>query len=115
MGFFSKSSDEQQYADAHEKVTGTSHKAELSHELIAGAAAYAAAKAFEKHESKDGPPSHAQAKEIIAGVTGAFIDRIFETKGLDAIDKERTKRDAQKKAEAQIEPNYNASGNFVGK
>jgi Protein of unknown function (DUF3759) len=31
----------------------------------------------------NGPPdSHAKAKEILAGLTGAFVDRIVETKGV---------------------------------
>jgi hypothetical protein len=55
----------------------------LSHELIAAAASYEAAKAYEKHCEVNGKPdSHAKAKEILAGFTGAFIDRMVETKGV---------------------------------
>ncbi|KAI6106871.1 hypothetical protein EDD16DRAFT_1899137 [Pisolithus croceorrhizus] len=51
-------------------------QAKLSHELIAGAAAYEAAKAYENHKARNGEPSsHAQAKELLAGFAGAFIDR----------------------------------------
>ncbi|KAG8902656.1 hypothetical protein FRC01_009521 [Tulasnella sp. 417] len=107
MGFFSSSEDEQTWKTAHQQVTSAGHKAELSHELIAGAAAYEAAKAWEKHQEDNGaPPSHAKAKELLAGAIGAFIDREAETKGHDWLDREKAKRDAQKQAEEQLATNY---------
>nr|VWO97756.1 Patatin-like phospholipase domain-containing protein (EC [Ganoderma boninense] len=97
MGFFHHESDE---AQAYEQVTNAPHKAELSHELIAAAASYEAAKAYEQHVAKNGKPdSHAKAKELMAGFAGAFIDRMVETKGLDFIDKERAKAHSQEKVE----------------
>jgi hypothetical protein len=45
--------------------------------------------------SKGPPPSHQKAKEILAGFAGAFIDREVETKGLDFIDREQARRQAQ--------------------
>jgi len=100
MGWFSHDSEE---AQAHEQVTNAGHKASLSHELIASAASYAAAHAYEKHVEKEGKPvNHAKALELVAGLTGGFIDRIVETKGLDFIDKEKVKHDAQKKTEAKL-------------
>ena len=42
------------HADAHNEVMNAPHKASLSHELIAGAAAYEAAKAYEDHVQKNG-------------------------------------------------------------
>jgi hypothetical protein len=41
------------------------------------------------------PQSHEEAKEIMAGFAGAFIDREVETKGLDFIDREKAKRHSQ--------------------
>lgn len=43
-----------QFSDNHAEFTGSEHKAELSHELIAGAASYEAAKAYEKHVAENG-------------------------------------------------------------
>ncbi|KAG8953663.1 hypothetical protein FRC04_001867 [Tulasnella sp. 424] len=107
MGFWNNDSDQQQAADAYDQVTNAPHKAELSHELIAAAASYEASKAYEKHEAENGqPPSHAEAKELIAAVGGGFIDRLVETKGLDFVDRERAKRQAQQQAEDQISSNY---------
>ncbi|KAJ7498845.1 hypothetical protein FB451DRAFT_1203232 [Mycena latifolia] len=97
-------SDEQA---AYEEVINVSpdddkHKAKLSHELIAGAAAYEAAKKYEEHCAANGKPdSHAKAKELIAAFSAAFVDRMVETKGLDAIDKEKAKHEAKKRAEEQ--------------
>ncbi|KZV64597.1 CipC-like protein [Peniophora sp. CONT] len=94
MGWFDSDSNE---AQAYDQVTNAPHKAELSHELIAAAASYEAAKAYEKHVAANGKPdSHAQAKELLAGFSGAFIDRMVETKGLDFVDKEETKYKAHK-------------------
>jgi len=100
--------DEKTWKTAHEQVTGGKHKAELSHELIAAAASYEAAKAWEAHHAKEGgkPSSHEKAKELFAGVIGAFVDREVETRGLDFIDKEKAKREARRQAEEQLARHY---------
>ncbi|GFF94071.1 phosphoglycerate mutase family protein [Aspergillus udagawae] len=92
MGWFSADSDQ---AQAYDQYQSMPHEAKISHELIAAAASYEAAKAYENHVAENGPPpSHEKAKEILAGLAGAFIDRDVETKGLDFIDREEAKRDA---------------------
>ncbi|KDN41766.1 hypothetical protein RSAG8_07297, partial [Rhizoctonia solani AG-8 WAC10335] len=97
MGWFSEDSDQ---AQAYDQVTQRPHEASWTHELIAGAAAYEAAQAYEDHVAENGqPPDHARAKEILAGITGAIVDREVETRGLDFIDRERAKRHAQEQAE----------------
>ncbi|KAL6835037.1 hypothetical protein V8C40DRAFT_261703 [Trichoderma camerunense] len=94
-------------AQAYEEVTQRPHEAKWSHELIGGAAAYEAAKAYEDHVAQNGhPDEHAQAKEILAGAIGFFVDREVETKGLDFIDRERAKRHAQEQAEQQLNNQY---------
>ncbi|KAF9485320.1 CipC-like protein [Pholiota conissans] len=93
MGWFD---DDSNQSAAYDQVVNAPHKAELSHELIAAAASYEAAKAYEKHVEENGKPdSHAKAKEILAGLSGAFIDRIVETKGLDFVDREKAKHHAK--------------------
>ncbi|KAF7317406.1 hypothetical protein HMN09_00476900 [Mycena chlorophos] len=100
MPFFHHESDE---AQAYEQVTQAPHKAALSHELIAAAASYEAAKAYEKHCAANGKPdNHAKAKELMAGFAGMFIDRIVETKGLDYVDKQKAKKHAHEKHEEVI-------------
>ncbi|KAJ8585736.1 hypothetical protein M405DRAFT_824410 [Rhizopogon salebrosus TDB-379] len=91
-------------AQAHQQVTGGGHTAKLSHELLAAAASYEAAKAYEKHVEKNGKPAnHAKAVELLAGFTGAFIDRVAETKGMDEVDKQRAKHAAHERAKGSLE------------
>ncbi|KAJ5191629.1 uncharacterized protein N7498_010614 [Penicillium cinerascens] len=95
MGWFSDSSDQ---ASAYDQLLNTPDRAKLPDELIAAAASYEAAKAYENHCAENGkltirgikatrvtcagkPGSHAEAKELLGAVAGAFIDRIVETKG----------------------------------
>ncbi|KAE8414265.1 hypothetical protein BDV36DRAFT_299179 [Aspergillus pseudocaelatus] len=123
--------DNSDQADAYNQVTQSPHKAELSHELLGATASYEAMKAYEKHCAANGtvdsypilpsderqyrinhrlqekPDSHAEAKELIAGFAGAFLDRVIETKGLDYIDKKKAQREAQNHVdEVVVEDNY---------
>ncbi|KAJ7700149.1 hypothetical protein B0H17DRAFT_1048798 [Mycena rosella] len=102
MPFWHHHDDEKAY---HEVLaTEPEHKAKISHELIAGAAAFEAAKKYEEHCKANGKPeSHAMAKELIAGFTGAFIDRMVETKGLDELDTQKAKHEAAKRAHERSE------------
>ncbi|KAF8968592.1 putative phosphoglycerate mutase family protein [Flammula alnicola] len=103
MGWFSDDSDQ---AQAYGQVQSGENQASWSHELIAGAASYEAAKAYEKHCDENGQPaSHQEAKELLAGLTGAIVDREFETRGLDFIDREKAKRHAQQQAEQGLADN----------
>lgn len=112
-------------------MTNRPHEAKWSHELIGGAAAYEAMKAYEDHEARNGIPTHpittshtpctqyqstnailflclgkidnhAKAKEVVAGLIGAFVDREVETKGLDFIDREKAKHHARERAEESM-------------
>ncbi|KAJ5896987.1 uncharacterized protein N7473_006386 [Penicillium subrubescens] len=100
MGFFDNDSEEYRH---HEQVTNRPHEAKWSHELIGGAAAYEAMKAYEDHEARNGKiDNHAKAKEVVAGLIGAFVDREVETRGLDYIDREKAKRHARERAEESM-------------
>ncbi|KAG8214353.1 hypothetical protein J3R82DRAFT_9324 [Butyriboletus roseoflavus] len=82
--------------DAYNQVVNAPHKAKLSHELIAAAASFEAMKTWNEHKTKNGEQvNHAMAKEILAAASGAFIDRMIETKGLDAIDKYKVKQQSE--------------------
>ncbi|KAJ7148607.1 hypothetical protein C8R46DRAFT_1044681 [Mycena filopes] len=105
MGFFSQDSNE---ANAYNQLEGNKHQSDISHQLLAGAASFAAAREYEKHCEKNGKPqSHAEAKELLAGFAGAFIDREIETRGLDAIDKEKAKREAHNNAANKVASDFN--------
>ncbi|KAJ7066950.1 hypothetical protein C8F01DRAFT_1119726 [Mycena amicta] len=114
MGFFSSDSSE---AQAYDEYNGK-HKTDISHQLLAGAASFVAAREYEKHVAANGKPtSHAEAKELLyvligpiavsdpscsAGFAGAFIDREVETHGLDFVDKEKAKYEAHKAASDRV-------------
>ncbi|CAN6597907.1 hypothetical protein TRVA0_001S05028 [Trichomonascus vanleenenianus] len=86
---------------------GEQHESKFSHELVSGAASFAAMKVFEDRQRRDGKPvSHQFAKEALAGIAGAEVDKLFETKGLDFLDRERAKRDAQQLAEQHYDNHY---------
>lgn len=46
---------------------------------------------------------------MIAGIAGAEVDKLFETKGLDYLDKEKAQHHAKKQAEHLYEQQY---GNY---
>ncbi|EJT97141.1 hypothetical protein DACRYDRAFT_25262 [Dacryopinax primogenitus] len=107
MGFLDSFGDNSEQKQAYDQVVGAPHKAPLSHELIAAAASYEAAKAYEDHEAKNGKPqNHQMAKELLAGFAGAFIDHIVESKGLDFVDKEKAKYHAKHHVDQAVEQNW---------
>lgn len=50
--------------------------------------------------------SHSFAKELIAGIAGAEVDKLVETKGLDSIDREKAKHHAKRQAEDMYNRQY---------
>lgn len=60
--------------EAHEKVYRQKKKAKFSHELLAGAAAYEAVKAWEKKKEENGEEvEHSTAKKLIASFAAAEV------------------------------------------
>jgi len=86
------------------------HSASTVHELVSGAAAFAAMKAWEHHQEKNGKPvHHKEAYALAAGAAGAIVDRLVETKGLDAIDgfkKDHAKKEAEKQIHEKLQQEY---------
>jgi hypothetical protein len=50
--------------------------------------------------------SHGFAREALAALAGAEADRLFETKGLDFVDREEAKRHAKRQAEVLYDRQY---------
>ncbi|KAK7033104.1 hypothetical protein R3P38DRAFT_2773562 [Favolaschia claudopus] len=98
--------DDSQQAQQFNEYNGK-HKSDISHQLLAGAASFAAAREFDKHCEKNGKPqTHTEAKELLAAFAGAFIDREVETHGMDFVDKEKAKYDAHKAASEAVAKEY---------
>ncbi|KDN50863.1 hypothetical protein K437DRAFT_221834, partial [Tilletiaria anomala UBC 951] len=93
---------------SHNQVYGgETHESKFSHELIGGAAGFEAMKAYEDHERREGKPvNHALAKELLAGFAAAEVDKLFETKGLDFLDREKAKYHARQEAEQAYDQQY---------
>ncbi|EGG07602.1 uncharacterized protein MELLADRAFT_105591 [Melampsora larici-populina 98AG31] len=97
MGLFSHFSKEHRANAEFEQLTRRgpnegSRKASVTHQLLAGAAAYAACKAYQDHKRRHGRPvNHAQAKQIACGLAGVMVDRLIESRGLTSIDNHRAK------------------------
>lgn len=94
--------------ESHQEVyDGENHEAKFSHELIAGAASFEAAKLFEDRQRREGKPvSHQFAKELLAGFAGGEVDKLFETKGLDYLDRDRAQDQARQYAEDHYDRSY---------
>ncbi|KAJ3044299.1 hypothetical protein HDV00_002619 [Rhizophlyctis rosea] len=90
------------------------HKSSWTHEIIAGAAGFEAMKAYESHVAANGqPPSHQMMKELLAGFAAAETDKLFETKGIDWLDREKAKQQAIAQAHQLADERYGA-GNVGG-
>ncbi|CAF1409843.1 unnamed protein product [Adineta steineri] len=102
--------DYQNYGD---NMQQPHHKASWTHELIGGAAGFAAMKAYEDHVRSTGEKvSHPLMKEMLAGFAAAEVDRLFETKGLDFLDREKAKRRAIDQAHHIANEQYGPGGTF---
>lgn len=94
--------------DKREEVyNGEPHESSWTHEAVAGGAAFEAMHLWEKRQRENGQPvSHGFAKEALAGIAAAEVDKLFETKGLDFLDREKAKHQAKKNAEHLYEQQY---------
>ncbi|ORX61851.1 hypothetical protein DM01DRAFT_1331321 [Hesseltinella vesiculosa] len=81
-------------------TAGEEHKATWTHELLAGAAAFEAMHLYNKKQKEAGKEvDHSTAKELLAGLAGASVDGLIESKGMNWIDKEKAKHHAKQEAE----------------
>ncbi|KAF9995336.1 hypothetical protein BGZ79_010971 [Entomortierella chlamydospora] len=89
---------------AHDEVySHPKHESHWTHEIVAGAAAFAAMK---KYQDSNPDSKHKLTKEIFAALAAAEADKLFETKGLDFIDREKAKHAAKKHADEIYEHDF---------
>lgn len=65
-----------------------------------------------RHRITGQPVSHAFAKEMLAGLAGAEVDKLVETKGEDFFDRERSKHEAKKRAENLYDQHYGGQDQY---
>ncbi|KAK0615922.1 hypothetical protein B0T17DRAFT_496994 [Bombardia bombarda] len=114
MGFFNFGDARDARNEVYNTDTYTpEHKAKFSHEMIGGAAAFEAMHIWEKEQRKEGKTvDHAFAKEALAGLAAAETDKLFETKGLDFVDREQARRHASRQAEQLYDQQYGGQDNY---
>jgi hypothetical protein len=78
------------------------HKASITHQMLGGAAAFEAMRLYNKKKQDEGANpenDHHLAKELLAGLAGASVDRLVESKGMDWFDRQKAKRHAEEEAQ----------------
>ncbi|KAK3325587.1 hypothetical protein B0H66DRAFT_599739 [Apodospora peruviana] len=113
MGFFDFGDAKKARDQVYDDDVADEHKAKFSHELVGGAAAFEAMHLWEKEQRKEGKQvSHGVAKEALAALAAAEADKLVETKGLDFVDRERTKHHAKKQVEQLYDSQYGGQDNY---
>ena len=96
-----------------ESDSGHRHEGKLSHELLAGAAAFAAFHEFQKHQREQGRPvSHALAKDLLAAFAAAEADKLLESRGAEKWDeyREKAREKAREKSREMYHDRYERGG-----
>ncbi|KAI5292973.1 hypothetical protein KEM52_005935 [Ascosphaera acerosa] len=100
---------EKAHAEVYNGEEMEHHHAKFSHNLIAGAVSYQAMKSYQEHKAKNGDEDamkHSTAKNVIAGLVGAEVDRLIEGKGRDAWDRHKLKKEAEENAHKMYDEKY---------
>jgi Protein of unknown function (DUF3759) len=97
MGLF----DRDRAEGAHGQVYGgqTPH-ADVTHELLAGAAGFEAMRMYEHHREREGIVEHHElGKELIAGFAAAEVDKHFDKGSFGHLDRDRARNLAREGAQ----------------
>lgn len=94
--------------DRDRNINNNSNKPKLSHELLGGAVAFEAMHMWEKEQRREGRPvHHGVAKEALAALAAAEVDKMIERKGLGgSVDREDAKRSAREKVGGLYDSQY---------
>jgi hypothetical protein len=80
---------------------------EVSHELLAGAAGFAAMHMYEKHRESEGiTEHHALGKEMVSAFAAAEVDKHFEKDRYEHLDREAARQQAQQQAQYLYDQQY---------
>ena len=104
MGLFTHHHARDAYGDVY--GGGRAHH-EITHELLAGAAAFEAMRLYEHHREREGIPEHHElAKELLAGFVGAEIDKHFENERYGHLSRREARRMAREQADSLMQQQY---------
>ena len=80
---------------------------EVSHELLAGAAGFAAMHEYEKHREREGIQEHHElGKEMVAGFAAAEVDKHFEERRYEHLERDQARLAAQQQAQYLYDQQY---------
>jgi hypothetical protein len=94
--------------DAYDQVYGGGRpEHEVTHELLAGAAAFEAMRMYEHHREREGVPEHHElAKELLAGFAAAEIEKHFDERRYGHLNRHEARRMAQQQADYLWQEQY---------
>jgi hypothetical protein len=94
--------------DAYDQVYGGGRpQHQVTHELLAGAAAFEAMRMFEHHREREGIPEHHElAKELLAGFVGAEIEKHFAQGRYGHLNRHEAKQLAEQQAQSLLQQQY---------
>ena len=94
--------------DAYDQVYGDGRpRHEVTHELLAGAAAFEAMRMYEHHREREGIVEHHElGKELLAGFAAAEIDKHFEQGRFGHLDRHEARRLARNQADFLWQQQY---------
>jgi uncharacterized protein DUF3759 len=104
MGFFDMLGAEGAYGQVYNNEMP---RHEVSHELLAGAAGFAAMRMYESHREAEGITEHHElGKELIAGFAAAEVDKHFEERRYDHLQRDEARLQAQQQAQYLYDQQY---------
>jgi hypothetical protein len=104
MGFFGRDSARDAYGDVY---GGERPHADITHELLAGAAGFEAMRMYEHHRENEGIVEHHElGKELIAGFAAAEVDKHFESGRYGHLQQEQARLQAQQQAQYLYDQQY---------
>jgi|SRR5580658_4458227 hypothetical protein len=104
MGFFDRDGAQNAYGQVY--GGGTPH-ADVTHELLAGAAGFEAMRMYEHHREREGIVEHHElGKELIAGFAAAEVDKHFDRGHYGHLDREQAREMARQQAHGLYDQQY---------
>src|SRR5208283_4099350 len=104
MGPFGREHAERAYGQVY---GGGMPHTDVTHELLAGAAAFEAVRMYEHHREREGIVEHHElGKEMLAGFAAAEIDKHFQEGRFGHLDREQARRMAREHAMGLFDQQY---------
>jgi hypothetical protein len=93
---------------AYDQVYGNGMRDhDVTHELLAGAAAFEAVRMYQHHREREGiAEHHAVGKEMLAGLAAAEVDKHFAARRFGHLNRDEARRQARQQADYLWQQQY---------